>query len=48
MEKMATESEVVPGDKPGTYTVNTYLSMAGSWVVHPVVDEDGRKALVIS
>ena len=45
MEKMTTESEVVPGSEPGTYTVNTYLSMAGSWVVHSVVDEDGKEGV---
>jgi len=41
-EKMATESEVSAGSEPGTYTVKTYLSMAGPWVVHAVVD--GEKA----
>lgn len=37
-EKMATESEVSAGSEPGTYTVKTYLSMAGPWVVHAVLD----------
>lgn len=41
-ERMATESEVSAGSEPGTYTVKTYLSMAGPWVVHAVLD--GEKA----
>lgn len=41
-EQMATESEVSAGSEPGTYTVKTYLSMAGPWVVHAVLD--GEKA----
>ena len=43
MEKMTTESEVTPGDEPGTYTVKTYLSMAGPWVVHSVVSEGEKE-----
>lgn len=41
-EKMTTESEVSAGSEPGTYTVKTYLSMAGPWIVHAVLD--GEKA----
>lgn len=37
-EQMATESELSAGSEPGTYTVKTYLSMAGPWVVHAVLD----------
>lgn len=37
-EQMATESELSAGSEPGTYTVKTYLSMAGHWVVHAVLD----------
>lgn len=45
MEKMTTESEVTPGSKPGTYTVKTYLSMAGPWVVHSVVSEGEKEGV---
>ena len=44
-EKMATESEVVAGEEPGMYQVNTYLSMEGPWVVHAVVDEGGQEGV---
>ncbi len=37
-EQMATESELSAGSEPGTYTVKTYLSMAGPWVVRAVLD----------
>ncbi len=45
MEKMTTESEVMAGSEPGTYTVNTYLGMAGPWVVHSVLDEGGKEGV---
>ena len=45
MEKMTTESEVTPGDEPGTYTVKTYLGMAGPWVVHSVVNEGDKEGV---
>ncbi len=44
-EKMATESEVVAGEEPGMYQVNTYLSMEGPWIVHAVVDEGGQEGV---
>lgn len=44
-EKMATESEVVAGEEPGMYQVNTYLSMEGPWVVHAVLDEGGQEGV---
>lgn len=37
-EKMAADAEVAAGSEPGMYTVNSYLSMAGPWVVHAVVE----------
>lgn len=45
MEKMATESEVTAGSAPGTYIVNTYLGMAGPWVVNSVLDEGGKEGV---
>ncbi|MGI8933447.1 FixH family protein [Leptolyngbya sp. BC1307] len=45
MERMATESEVTPGSEPGTYSVKTYLGMAGPWVVHSVLEEDGKEGV---
>ena len=38
-DPMATEATVTPGAEPGTYTVNTYLGMAGPWMVNTSVEE---------
>lgn len=45
MEKMTAESEVMAGSEPGTYMVNTYLGMAGPWVVHSMLEEDGKEGV---
>lgn len=45
MEEMATESEVTAGSEPGMYSVKTYLGMAGPWVVHSVLEEDGKEGV---
>ena len=45
MDEMTAESEVTAGPEPGTYTVNTYLGMAGPWVVHSVLDENGKEGV---
>ncbi|MGC1309336.1 MAG: FixH family protein [Phormidesmis sp.] len=45
MDEMTAESEVTPGSEPGTYMVNTYLGMAGPWVVHSVLDENGKEGV---
>lgn len=45
MDKMTAESEVTAGSAPGTYTVNTYLGMAGPWVVNSVLDEGGKEGV---
>lgn len=37
-EKMTADAEVAAGSEPGMYTVNSYLGMAGPWVVHAVVE----------
>ncbi|MGB3294394.1 MAG: FixH family protein [Phormidesmis sp.] len=38
-DPMTTEATVTPGSEPGTYTVNTYLGMAGPWMVNTSVEE---------
>ncbi len=38
-ETMLTETEVSPGTEPGSYKVNTYLSMEGTWIVKTAVNE---------
>ena len=45
MEEMTAESEVAAGSEPGTYTVNTYLGMAGPWVVHSTLEEDDKEGV---
>ena len=45
MEEMTAESEVMAGSEPGTYMVNTYLGMAGPWVVHSTLEEDGKEGV---
>ena len=45
MEEMTAESEVTAGSEPGTYMVNTYLGMAGPWVVHSTLEEDGKEGV---
>lgn len=43
MDDMKTEAEVSASDEPGTYTVDTYLGMAGTWVMNTAL-EDGEQA----
>lgn len=38
-ETMQTETEVSPGTEPGSYKINTYLSMEGTWLVKTAVNE---------
>ena len=45
MEEMTAESEVTPGSEPGTYRVNTYLGMAGPWVVHSTLEEESKEGV---
>lgn len=45
MDKMTAEAEVTAGSAPGTYTVKTYLGMAGPWVVNSVLDEGGKEGV---
>ena len=45
MEEMTAESEVMAGSEPGIYMVNTYLGMAGPWVVHSTLEEDDKEGV---